>query len=200
MTGLNSHRQAKRHFAIRCKCGSSFLTIQELDNHCWRSSAHAACRLCGEIFDDDDDLRKHQRGVSLEVSGTRCTCGKLFWNELALEQHLASPTQRHGHVCLPCKLEFENRIDYMCHDNLRHSVDPPLALPIATRAQGSSTSGIGNPSLICRVCLEIPEELAATACGHMYCRPCIVGAIRENGTCPTCRSPAWLHDLRDLYL
>lgn len=46
----------------------------------------------------------------------------------------------------------------------------------------------------CPVCLEPPEELCATECGHMYCTECVFPAItssnratKTTGECAVCR-------------
>ena len=30
---------------------------------------------------------------------------------------------------------------------------------------------------------------AATPCGHMFCQPCILAAVKAQHKCPTCRKP-----------
>jgi hypothetical protein len=41
----------------------------------------------------------------------------------------------------------------------------------------------------CCLCLEDMKESAATPCGHVFCRPCLVAAVKAQHRCPTCRKP-----------
>eukprot|EP00962_Isochrysis_galbana_P053443 scaffold24886_cov157-Isochrysis_galbana.AAC.1 len=39
----------------------------------------------------------------------------------------------------------------------------------------------------CTVCLDLLFEPSTTACGHTFCRPCLLRATAANPSCPLCR-------------
>ncbi|KAL1923367.1 uncharacterized protein VTP21DRAFT_8347 [Calcarisporiella thermophila] len=45
----------------------------------------------------------------------------------------------------------------------------------------------GELRIHCTVCLEIPNNVAATVCGHLFCEECIYAAISASKRCPVCR-------------
>lgn len=69
--------------------------------------------------------------------------------------------------------------------------------PSVVRAQRvAATSAIVRSPFYCRVCLADPcLEITATACGHLFCNPCIVEEVRENARCPVCNAVVLLFAL-----
>jgi len=53
----------------------------------------------------------------------------------------------------------------------------------------------------CPMCLESkPETVCTTACGHLFCAGCIVGALKYTQACPICDEPGDVRELRRVYL
>ncbi|KAG9302014.1 hypothetical protein G9A89_021058 [Geosiphon pyriformis] len=52
--------------------------------------------------------------------------------------------------------------------------------------------------LKCAICLEPPSEVAATSCGHIFCRNCITQAVRAQKMCSLCRTPLTRRQIRRL--
>ena len=40
---------------------------------------------------------------------------------------------------------------------------------------------------LCIICMEKTKIVPVDPCGHKYCKPCILTAIKDSTTCPTCR-------------
>lgn len=53
-----------------------------------------------------------------------------------------------------------------------------------------------SPQLKCSVCLDIPQLLSYTDCGHVYCEECIRSAVKINHKCPVCRKKMTLSNIR----
>lgn len=70
---------------------------------------------------------------------------------------------------------------------------------IALGALPPSTGPARTPK--CSVCLgETMSRPTATVCGHIYCEACIRLALRQTGTCPTCRRKLKGKDIHRIYL
>ena len=52
--------------------------------------------------------------------------------------------------------------------------------------------------LTCPLCCEIPLEPVVTPCHHVFCRPCILKAIRMRRECPNDRHPLESRDLKEI--
>ncbi|KZS97952.1 hypothetical protein SISNIDRAFT_449564 [Sistotremastrum niveocremeum HHB9708] len=52
----------------------------------------------------------------------------------------------------------------------------------------------------CPLCLDNLKLTTSTACGHVFCTPCIVEALKARRECPVCRKDAAPTDLRRLFL
>ena len=53
-----------------------------------------------------------------------------------------------------------------------------------------------DPELICCICANVFEDPTESPCQHVFCRECISRWLQDKNTCPTCRSPLRLGDLR----
>ncbi|BFZ02894.1 hypothetical protein BsWGS_05934 [Bradybaena similaris] len=45
-----------------------------------------------------------------------------------------------------------------------------------------------DPELICGVCMNVLDTPYETPCRHVFCRECILKAVKENKKCPVCRA------------
>ncbi|BFZ02898.1 hypothetical protein BsWGS_05937 [Bradybaena similaris] len=45
-----------------------------------------------------------------------------------------------------------------------------------------------DPELICGICMNVLDTPYETPCHHVFCRECIVKAVKENKKCPICRA------------
>ena len=63
-------------------------------------------------------------------------------------------------------------------------------------ATSVTPSGEGSRlPFVCRVCLKPPprDNVSATFCGHIFCRPCITGEVMSTSKCPVCSAPTLLY-------
>ncbi|MCO5551275.1 hypothetical protein L7F22_004774 [Adiantum nelumboides] len=84
-----------------------------------------------------------------------------------------------------------------CHSfpaKKRHCFSPPethcLPPPEASR----------ELKLTCAICMDTMEQETSTICGHIFCRKCIVEAIRKQKKCPTCRKRLVNSQIHRIYL
>ncbi|MCO5573150.1 hypothetical protein L7F22_026916 [Adiantum nelumboides] len=54
--------------------------------------------------------------------------------------------------------------------------------------------------LTCAICMDAMKEETSTVCGHIFCRPCILGAIKTQKKCPTCRRKLTNSNIHRIYL
>jgi len=198
---MELHRRAKHLKTVDCSCGTTFLCEQAKEMH--RLTSHHVCPRCDAEFDSHDERNKHCDGTPLDIPDLMCTCGRRFRSVHGLEHHLESPTKLHQFVCIPCMTEFVSILDYSCHKHHYHDQDSDIddgEEVLSDEASSEATAGNGDKGLVCRVCLDYPEKVVATACGHLYCRPCILEAIISDGRCPTCRTCLAPYDLRPIFL
>lgn len=57
-----------------------------------------------------------------------------------------------------------------------------------------------EPKLICAICMDTMEEETSTICGHIFCRKCIVEAMKMQKKCPTCRKRLANSQIHRIYL
>ena len=50
-----------------------------------------------------------------------------------------------------------------------------------------------SESNLCSICLEPPENMRMTLCGHSYCSECIATWLGKNKRCPVCMTDLELH-------
>ena len=46
---------------------------------------------------------------------------------------------------------------------------------------------MSSSDFTCRICLDPAKEPVATACGHLYCWPCLKEWFKTENSCPACR-------------
>lgn len=54
--------------------------------------------------------------------------------------------------------------------------------------------------LTCAICMDTMEEETSTICGHIFCRKCIMEAIKMQKKCPTCRKRLVSSQTHRIYL
>ncbi|KAK9765766.1 hypothetical protein K7432_005649 [Basidiobolus ranarum] len=65
----------------------------------------------------------------------------------------------------------------------------------------SLESGENNMGIKCSICLDNPQKLTTTFCGHLFCDECIHRSIKTpSKACPVCRKPLTLKKMRVLQL
>lgn len=57
-----------------------------------------------------------------------------------------------------------------------------------------------EPIFTCAICLDPLMEETSTLCGHIFCKECIVTAIRVQRKCPTCRHDLTINSIHRVYL
>ncbi|KAF0690209.1 Aste57867_18400 [Aphanomyces stellatus] len=55
-------------------------------------------------------------------------------------------------------------------------------------------------STTCAICLDTLSDLTSTTCGHLFCRGCIVNAIRATSKCPICQKPMTPASIHPMHL
>lgn len=54
--------------------------------------------------------------------------------------------------------------------------------------------------LTCAICMDTMKEETSTVCGHIFCKPCILGAIKTQKKCPSCRRKLTNSNIHRIYL
>lgn len=54
--------------------------------------------------------------------------------------------------------------------------------------------------LTCAICMDSMKEETSTVCGHIFCRVCILGAIKTQKKCPTCRRKLTNSNIHRIFL
>ncbi|KAI5070094.1 hypothetical protein GOP47_0014437 [Adiantum capillus-veneris] len=75
----------------------------------------------------------------------------------------------------------------------------PLALG-KRKAPQVSPEPSKDVQLTCAICMDTMKEETSTVCGHIFCRPCILGAIKSQKKCPTCRRKLTNTNIHRIYL
>uniref|UniRef100_A0A383VNT4 RING-type domain-containing protein n=1 Tax=Tetradesmus obliquus TaxID=3088 RepID=A0A383VNT4_TETOB len=86
------------------------------------------------------------------------------------------------------------------------AADAAAAAPAAAAAAAGedldeSVAGAEGPAgaaAECGVCLDAPEVPMAAPCGHVFCKGCIIDALKEDRRCPQCALHLTLSALRPL--
>eukprot|EP00850_Spirogloea_muscicola_P024993 SM001924S05197 [mRNA] locus=s1924:798:1771:- [translate_table: standard] len=73
-----------------------------------------------------------------------------------------------------------------------------IAQPLAFETSRPSPSR--ELSLTCAVCMDTMKEESSTVCGHIFCKACILDAIRAQHRCPTCRRRLAPNQVHRIYL
>ncbi|XP_028098609.1 E3 ubiquitin-protein ligase complex slx8-rfp subunit slx8-like [Camellia sinensis] len=88
----------------------------------------------------------------------------------------------------------------------------PNAIAKHRQEPNNSQENVGCPSsnqekpvkremnLTCSICLDALQQEACTTCGHIFCMPCIIAAVVNQGRCPTCRKAIYCRGIRRIYL
>ncbi|KAH7432957.1 hypothetical protein KP509_07G047800 [Ceratopteris richardii] len=72
--------------------------------------------------------------------------------------------------------------------NVSTDYNDDLLLPSQNRTtSGSLPEPSENRGLTCAICMDTMKEETSTVCGHVFCRLCILQAIKRHRKCPTCR-------------
>ena len=53
-----------------------------------------------------------------------------------------------------------------------------------------------DTQLVCCICANVFEDPTESPCRHVFCRECILRWLQEGNTCPICRSPLRLRDMK----
>ncbi|KAH9109099.1 hypothetical protein LEN26_000401 [Aphanomyces euteiches] len=84
--------------------------------------------------------------------------------------------------------------------NCTRTVECPAAAAEAAAARAASEPkedcGI---RLDCSICLEKVKVPTATTCGHIYCRCCIIEALRVQKKCPLCSTKISFRNIHPIY-
>ncbi|URE27742.1 Zinc finger, C3HC4 type (RING finger) [Musa troglodytarum] len=73
--------------------------------------------------------------------------------------------------------------------------------PLEISASSSQyMSNIIEVKLRCAICMDTMKEETTTTCGHVFCKACIISAIRVQKRCPTCREKLSQSNIHRIYL
>lgn len=76
--------------------------------------------------------------------------------------------------------------------------------PNAWRSSKASSShymsDFTEVKLRCSICMDTMKEETSTTCGHIFCKACIINAIRVQKRCPTCREKLSISNIHRIYL
>ncbi|ORX99165.1 hypothetical protein K493DRAFT_1667 [Basidiobolus meristosporus CBS 931.73] len=105
----------------------------------------------------------------------------------------ASPTTARALV------ESSNLMQSTSHLSPQASTDTHTTEPL-TEGESSENSE-NNMGIKCSICLDNPQKLTTTFCGHLFCDECIHRCIKTpKKACPVCRKPLTQKKMRVLQL
>ena len=92
--------------------------------------------------------------------------------------------------------------------NAKHRIDQQNEIKEvgATPGIGATTGMNAKTRFECPICLDDLSQIKAaghrlysTTCGHLFCHPCIVGAVAITEKCPTCRQSLIAEEIRSSF-
>ncbi|KAK7035756.1 RING-type domain-containing protein [Favolaschia claudopus] len=214
---LRAHVQGSSRHAQCTTCNKRYLNKNSLRNvrqtlrissdlqHFVLSSKHHYCRICDKHLQTPAGLDVHMDFYHLrrDIEGGGPSSRVEGWEDkLALDRDQAL---------------YGGEIPIPEEDLRRAAASAPKASNaaqmsgIATRvailnlrAQTTSPCKSAPTSIFrptCPICLSArKKKMCATRCGHVFCNSCITHALDETQSCPSCRQPASLTNLRPLDL
>lgn len=72
--------------------------------------------------------------------------------------------------------------------------------PVNTPVQQSTPETPKAASLMCVVCRDVMKDSSSTVCGHVFCKECIMDAIKAQKKCPICRKKLSSKQVYRIYL
>lgn len=158
-----------------------------------QSSAASCTRGCPEfilIEDDDDDVQMYPPS-----SG----------EAIRLDQYTSSlaPTIREDDLELRLGVGASNFYPQSSNgwnDTLEDGYKDPNAWKSGKASSSQYMSNIIEVKLRCAICMDTMKEETTTICGHVFCKACIISAIRVQKRCPTCREKLSLSNIHRIYL
>lgn len=158
-----------------------------------QSSAASCTRGCPEfilIEDDDDDVQMYPPS-----SG----------EEIRLDQYTSSlaPTIREDDLELRLGVGASNfylQSSNGWNDTLEDGYKDPNAWKSGKASSSQYMSNIIEVKLRCAICMDTMKEESTTICGHVFCKACIISAIRVQKRCPTCREKLSQSNIHRIYL
>ncbi|KAL3652640.1 hypothetical protein CASFOL_002321 [Castilleja foliolosa] len=74
---------------------------------------------------------------------------------------------------------------------LRQAVDHPYLVEYSLTAMERRGKTVESRDETCGLCNENEEDIVVTACGHAFCKPCLIdfGASMGQNSCPSCSKP-----------
>ncbi|URE27740.1 Zinc finger, C3HC4 type (RING finger) [Musa troglodytarum] len=158
-----------------------------------QSSAASFTRGCPEfilIEDDDDDVQMYPPS-----SG----------EAIRFDQYTSSlaPTIREDDLELRLGVGASNFYPVSSNgwnDTSEDGYKDPNAWKSGKASSSQYMSNIIEVKLRCAICMDTMKEETTTTCGHVFCKACIISAIRVQKRCPTCREKLSQSNIHRIYL
>eukprot|EP00002_Diphylleia_rotans_P029489 TRINITY_DN6010_c0_g1_i10.p1 TRINITY_DN6010_c0_g1~~TRINITY_DN6010_c0_g1_i10.p1 ORF type:complete len:509 (-),score=68.66 TRINITY_DN6010_c0_g1_i10:390-1916(-) len=85
------------------------------------------------------------------------------------------------------------------HHPPEHNADPTQQAVVSEKATKEKGS-VSVESIKCPICMEAPDPIYVTTCGHVFCKTCIEAAITEQKRCPICRTGLRKNKIHPIFL
>ncbi|KAJ7915513.1 hypothetical protein B0H13DRAFT_1711489 [Mycena leptocephala] len=180
---LKAHLQSSSRHPKCTTCNRAFLNSNSLRNHYVLSPKHNFCRTCQKHFKTPAGLRIHIEFSHLDSDAEdEPSVRPDGWeDQLALEQDAAL---NGGEIPIP-------------QEDIA-AAETAACFAVLNLRKSAKSTGVLRPT--CPICLSGRKKMCATRCGHVFCSTCITHVLNETKSCPSCRQPASMSQLRTLDL
>ncbi|XP_068613148.1 E3 SUMO-protein ligase ZNF451 [Brachionichthys hirsutus] len=148
------------------------------------------CRMCEDVFDSEDDVRKHCSDVGSH-SYQRYMCGhcpQKFFKESTIRRHCANEHGGHvrsRHYCGLCdSMQFQSEGEFLGHYESVHSNDY-YRVDEGGGVQPAVTGGAGRPACPCP-CMSSEKSPAEMKAAYTQCMRDLAQEGRCRYTCAPC--------------
>ena len=148
-------------------------------------------------------IKEHNDKVILPLSREiRNKTNKIAFNlEMikTLEKHVEKDSKfiKTANTRIKNMTSYSNKFIQQFEENEKkygHRAFPGASGPAIGRANAERKRGLG-PTRVCNICYEqIPNKIAVTKCGHIFCVDCILKSLKYRKKCPICRISLYFED------
>ncbi|KAJ7780598.1 putative zinc-finger-containing protein [Mycena maculata] len=193
-------------------CKRRFLNKNILRNHFVYSRHHHYCASCEIEFRTPAGLRYH-----IEHAPVHCDDSDSEEENEEPEKHRSIPAHeweeemgqlKYPDEPVPCSDDDDDDDSWEAFDDYDYESAEELKDPRAEDSEDDTDSDEDADDegddvvsqFACPTCDKRPQSVCCAPCGHIFCSPCIVNALKHTSACPICAEPAVVEHLRKIFL